>query len=269
MPIVTISRDAYSHGKEIAEKVAEKLGYECIGPEIIQYACDCLALPLSRMEKALKDSPTLFERIIPKREQYLAMFRAAFFEYMCRDNIVYHGLAGHIFLADVPNVVKVRLIADLEDRISEKMHRKNLAYDEAIKKLIREDKKKAKWTKYLYDKDNNDPRLYDLCLNLQNISPETVVAIIVGSCQVSTNGHVELMTQSLREMALAAKTEARLLEIFPEVEAVSKDGKVFVKVKGSIVQEDRIVERARKIMLEIDGIRSAAIGVASSGYVPF
>jgi hypothetical protein len=35
MSVITISRGSYSHGKEIAEKVAQKLGYECISREII------------------------------------------------------------------------------------------------------------------------------------------------------------------------------------------------------------------------------------------
>ena len=35
MSIITISRGSYSKGKEIAEKVAEELGFECIAREII------------------------------------------------------------------------------------------------------------------------------------------------------------------------------------------------------------------------------------------
>ena len=269
MPIITISQDSYGHGKEIAKKVAEKIEYKCIGPEILQYACDCLAVPVSKIRNALHNSPNLLDRIASKKEQYLAMFRAIFYEYMCLDNIVYHGFAGHIFLADVPNVVKVRIISDLENRIREKMHREDLGYDEAVKKLNKEDKERAKWTKYLYGKDNRDPRLYDIYLNLHSISVDAAVAIIVGSSRVSTNGHHVMMRKRLRDMALAAKTEARLMEILPEVEAIAKDGEVFVKVNGSIVQEDMIAERARKIVTEIEGVRSARIGVSPSVYVPF
>ena len=35
MQIITISRGSFSHGKEIAEKVAETLGYECVSREIL------------------------------------------------------------------------------------------------------------------------------------------------------------------------------------------------------------------------------------------
>ena len=35
MSIITISKGSYSHGKEVAEKVAEKLGYDCIARDDI------------------------------------------------------------------------------------------------------------------------------------------------------------------------------------------------------------------------------------------
>jgi len=72
MPIITISHDSYSHGEDIAKKVSEKLGYECVGSEIIQHACNTLDSPLSKIRVALHDSPTFLEHVTSKKEQYLA-----------------------------------------------------------------------------------------------------------------------------------------------------------------------------------------------------
>ena len=269
MPIITISRDSYSHGEEIAGKVAEKLGYQCIGPEIIKRACDGMDLPSSDIEKALRNAPTFLEQLVAKKERSLAMFRAVFFETMCSGNVVYHGVAGHIFLADVPDVVKVRVIVDFDERIREEMRREDLSFEEARKRLTRKDRERARWTKQLYGKDDHDPRLYDLYLNLHGISVDAAVTIIAGAAHVSTNGHMEMMRSRLRDMALAARTEAWLLKVFPEVEAVARDGEVFVSVKGSILQEKMIAEKARKIVAEIDGVKTVNVGVAPSIYVPF
>jgi cytidylate kinase len=269
MSIISISRDSYSHGEDIAKAVAEKLGYKCIGPEIIQHACQCLDFPFSTLQKSLHEAPTFLERISARKEQYLAIFRSLFFEYMAQDSIVYHGLAGHILLADVPNVLKVRVIADFEDRIEEKVGREHLPYGEAEKRLLREDNERARWARQTYGKDDHDPRLYDLYLNLHNISRDAAVSIIIGTAQVSTNGNEEMMRKKLRDMALAAKTEARLLELFPELVVVAKDGEVFVSVNGSLLQEERIRERARRMVSGIEGIRKLNIGVEPSIYVPF
>lgn len=269
MPIITISQDTCSRGEDISKKVAAKLGYECIGPELIQHACESLAFPYAKIHRALHDSPTFLEHIGSKKEQTLALFRAIFYEYMSRDNIVYHGLAGHIFLAEIPNIIKVRILTDLDERVREAMRQGNLSYEKAKKQLDQKDKQREKWTKYLYGKDNRDPRLYDLYLNLHYINIDAAVAIIIGTAQTLTNHDMEMTRRKLMDLALAAKTEARLLEVFPEVEAVARDGEVFVSVKGSLLQQDMIIERAKNIISEIKDIRSAKIGVSPSVFVPF
>jgi len=269
MSIITISHDSYSQGEEIAESVAKKLGYECIGPEIIQIVCNSLNSPSFKIKKALNDSPTFLEHITAKKEQYLSMFRAIFFEYMCRDNIVYYGRAGHIFLADVPRVIKARIIDSLNDRISRIMDAEDLSYKGAKRKLGQEDKKRNKWTKYLYGIDNHDPRLYDFYLNLRNISLNAAVDMIISTSCLWTKEDMELSKRRLRDMALAARAEAKLREVFPEVSVDARDGEVFVTIQGSILQEELIIERAREIISKNDDFHAVKISVAPSIYVPF
>lgn len=269
MSIITISHDSYSQGEAIAKSVADKLGYECIGPEIIQLVCNSLNAPSFKIKKALNDSPTFLEHITAKKEQYLSMFRAVFFEYMCRDNIVYYGHAGHIFLADVPRVIKARIIDRLNDRISRIMDAEDLSYKSAKRKLVQEDKKRNKWTKYLCGIDNHDPRLYDFSLNLRNISLEVAVDIVIGTSCLWPKEEMELTKKRLMDMALASRAEAQLREVFPEVSVDARDGQVFVTIQGSILQEEIIIERARRIMSKSDGIQAARISVAPSIYVPF
>jgi len=40
-----------------------------------------------------------------------------------KDHVVYRGLAGQYFLRDIPHVLKVRIIADMQDRGREEMRR--------------------------------------------------------------------------------------------------------------------------------------------------
>ena len=269
MPIITISQDSYGRGREIAKRVAQNLGYECVGPEIIEEVSRSHGFPLSRIESALRDSPGILNHLSPKKEQYLAMFRSVLFEYMRHDNVVYHGLAGHIFLADVPNAIKVRITDDPEERARRGMLRSGISFKEAKKRLIKEDKERSRWTKQMFDKDNQNPQLYDLYLNLKNISLDTAVAVIVDMAKLSLNGNAKLMKKKLKDMALAAKIEALLLGSFPEVEALADDGDIFVRVQGSILQEESIVEKAKKMIASIEGIRSVRIGVFPSIFVPF
>ena len=149
------------------------------------------------------------------------------------------------------------------------MLRSGLSFKEVRKRLIKEDKKRSQWTKQMFDKDNQNPQLYDLYLNLKNISLDTAVAVVVDMAKLSLNGNAMMMRKRLKDMALAAKIEARLLEVFTGVEAIADGGDVFVRVQGSILQEESIVEKASDIMADIEGIKSVRIGVAPSIFVPF
>jgi cytidylate kinase len=268
MAIITISRDSYSHGKEIAESVARQLGYKCVGPEVIKTACEALDLEQDTVEEALRVAPSMFKRCGNSCERNVAMFRAAFFEYMTGDNIVYHGLAGHIFLNNVPNVLKVRVIADFQDRLAEEKLRTGDSEDVALRRLLKEDKKRLAWTKYLYGKDNHAPDLYDIYVNLHNISVEKAVRIIVDTAQISTNGYGPQMKKRLAELALQAKSEALLLEAFPEVSTEVRGGEVYARVSAALVQQEAVAAKARKV-LEKEGIENAHVGVMASGFAPF
>ena len=79
MAIVTISRGSYSRGKEVAEALADKLGYECVSRDILLETCEEFSIPETRLVKALHDAPSILDRFSHGRERYISYFRAAFF----------------------------------------------------------------------------------------------------------------------------------------------------------------------------------------------
>ena len=64
MAIVTISRGSYSKGKDIAEKVAEKLGYECISRDLLLEASQHFNIPEIKLVRALHDAPSVLEPVV-------------------------------------------------------------------------------------------------------------------------------------------------------------------------------------------------------------
>ena len=97
-PVITISRGSYSRGKEVAEKVASELGYECISRDILLEASEEFNIPELRLVRALHDAPSVLERFTHGRERYVSYIRKALLQRIRKDNVVYHGLAGHYFL---------------------------------------------------------------------------------------------------------------------------------------------------------------------------
>ena len=102
MSIITISRGSYSHGKEVAEALAERLHYDCLSREIMVETSDQFKVPEKKLLKALHDAPTALEWFTHDQERLVHFFRSTFLSHMIQGNIVYHGLAGHFFLQNIP-----------------------------------------------------------------------------------------------------------------------------------------------------------------------
>ncbi len=150
MSIVTISRGSYSHGKEVAEKLAQKLGYACISREVILEASEHFDVPEIKLTRAIHDAPSVFDRLTYGRDRYIAYIREALLHHFVRDNVVYHGLAGHFFVQGVCHVLKVRILAGLEDRVTEEVKRQGLSAEEARAIIKKDDEERYRWSYHLY-----------------------------------------------------------------------------------------------------------------------
>ncbi len=178
MAIITISRGSYSRGKEVAEKLAKALGYECISRDILLEASEEFNIPEIKLVRALHDAPSVLERFHHGKERYVNYLMSALLEHVKKDNIVYHGLAGHYFLRDIPHVLKVRISADIDDRVREEMRRENISAEKARYVLIKDDEERRKWGIQLYGMDTWDSRLYDIVLNIRTLTVDDAVEIL-------------------------------------------------------------------------------------------
>lgn len=105
MSVITMPRGCYSKGKEVAEALANRLGYHCTSREVLIDAAKEFNVPETEIAKILHDPPTMLDRFYYDRERYLHYFQSALLSHVSRDNIVYHVLAGHFFLEDIPHVL--------------------------------------------------------------------------------------------------------------------------------------------------------------------
>lgn len=231
MAIITISRGCFSHGQKIAEKVAGMLGYECVSREVLVDAAQWFNVSERKLIKSLHDAPNILERITSGREKYLSYIQTALLERVQKDNVVYHGHAGHLLLTEIPKVLKVRIMVAIEDRVALLQKKQNLSRDQALKFIENEDKHRANWTRYLYKMDLNDPRLYDIIINIGQLTIEDACELICVAAQSSTYKVTSETKKVLRDLAVVGRVRAALQELC-EAEVSSNDGHVHIKVAG-------------------------------------
>jgi len=88
MSIITISRGSYSRGKEVAEKIAQRLGYECVSRDVLIEASDEFNIPEIKLVRAIHDSPSVLDRFTHGKEKYVSYIRAAVLKRDMKDNVV-------------------------------------------------------------------------------------------------------------------------------------------------------------------------------------
>jgi cytidylate kinase len=259
MSIITISRGSYSKGKEVAEKVAQKLGYECIARDAIIDASKEFNISEIKLIRAIHDAPTILERFNYSKEKYLAYLRVAMLERFRKDNVVYHGLGGHFFVRNISHVLKVRIIADMGDRVKLEMEREGISKEEALRVLKNDDNERRKWSQYLYGIDTWDPSLYDLVVHIKKIRTDDAADIIchaVGSEHFKTNPESQ---KALNSLMIAAKVEVALMDLRPDIEVLATDGTVSIVAKASEHEKGNLGRKMEELARSVPGVKNVEI----------
>jgi cytidylate kinase len=236
----------------VAEKLAQKLDYEVISREILLEASEQFNIPEIKLVRAIHDAPSILERFTYGKERYVAYLRSALLRHVQKDNVVYHGLAGHFFLQGIPHVIKVRIIADLEDRVNEEMRREDISADEARRILKSDDEERRKWGLQIYGVDTRDPFLYDMVMHIKNIGVDDAVYLLQCAINLPCFKTTPESQRILDDLALAARIEAALVEEFPTGKVTVDHGEAFVSFKGSLSEEALV--RMRRLANQAAGI---------------
>lgn len=255
MSIITISRGSYSCGKEVAEKLATKLGYECVSRDIVLEACEEFNIPELKLIRALHDSPSVLERFQHGKERYLSYFRYSLLKHIQKDNVIYHGLAGHYLLRHIPNVFKVRITANMDYRVKEEMKREDISAKEALYILKKDDEERRTWGIHMYGTDSWDSRLYDMVLNINTLAVEQVVDVLTETVNKLKFKTTEESRGIIEQQLLTARIHSLLVQYSHKVKVDIQEGKVCISnIGGGIKTDSTLRERTEKLIREVQGV---------------
>jgi cytidylate kinase len=261
MSIITISRGSYSRGKEVAEKLAQKLGYECISRDILLQASEEFNIPEIKLVRAIHDAPSVLERFIHGTERYSSYIRKALLKNVQKDNVVYHGLAGHFFLQDIPHVFKIRIIADMEERVIEEVRRENITPEKARYILKKDDDERRRWSLQLYGIDTWDSQLFDMVLHIKTITVDDAIDMIYGTVQSQIFQTTSQSQKILDNLLLAAEVKAALVKIAPRLSVAADNGIVSISnLETSKTVKPNVLAEIRAMAVKIEGVKKVVFG---------
>jgi cytidylate kinase len=261
MSIITISRGSYSRGKEVAEKVAEVLGYACVSRDILLDASEVFNVSELKLVHAIHDAPSLLDRFMDGKERYIAYVQASLLSLLSEDNIVYHGLAGHFFVREIGHALKVRISADMTDRVALEIARRKIPENEARETLRKDDEQRRKWSRWLYGIDTFDPALYDLVLNIKRLTVDDAVTMICHAAQMGRFRTTPESQRTLLDQALAARVKAAVIKIASDIDVHADKGHILIRAKSSESIRERLAHELAETAGRTLGVKAVAVEV--------
>jgi len=190
IPVITISRELGSEGENIAEKVAETLGYHFVDKKFIG---DMLSeFGFVEFDREYETSPGFWESFSAQwekeRKDMVDMLNKVVRALAHHGNIVILGRSGFEVLISFSDVLRVRLQAPFSVRVEQVMAQQKIT-DEQAKAIVKEsDKVRMAFVEEFYRAPWEAIQAFDLVINTSKISPDLAATWVVNAAKAFVIG---------------------------------------------------------------------------------
>ena len=187
-PTIAISRQTGARGTSVARQVGARLGWPVYDHELLEQIAREMNVRVSLLE-------SIDERVVPWLEERVEAFASVphvsentFFRHLV-ETVLSLGQHGHSiivgrganFLLPARTTLRVRLVGELEDRITFMAAELGLSRDQAARHIRDTDQQRQRFVKEHFRVDVGDPLEYDLTLNASRLSVNECASLIVSA----------------------------------------------------------------------------------------
>jgi cytidylate kinase len=177
MPMIAMTREMGSLGKDVAAGIAERTDRKVVYHEIIEPIANKMRLRKSHVERFLEGKSGIWERLTTDRTS-LSIFTADETFRFLKDGAtgVIRGWGAVHLLKNIPHVVRVRVCAPLETRVARMMERLGTDNRAAVENEIAlSEEAHTAITKRHFGVNWRDPENYDLVVCTERLSVDECV----------------------------------------------------------------------------------------------
>jgi len=183
---VAISRNVGSRAAQVAQALADSLGWQVFGREIVEHIARRANLRQSvvesfderRQSEIQSWIQTIIDRHALGRDRYLRHLLQVFLSIAEHGQAVIIGRGAHVVLPPERGI-RVWVTAPLERRLEVLRQEHGLSRAEAKRLIEERDAQRADWLRRMFHSDANDPRCFDLVINTGYLEPEDAAEIII------------------------------------------------------------------------------------------
>lgn len=264
MAIITVSRTPGSRGDELAQAVAERLGYRLVRRQELARLAAELGGPdaWERSPELRERSPSFWERLNEERRRYAAVLRGVVLHLAQADRAVVVGLGVGQLLKDLGGVLRLQVVAPLDVRLQWLQERGDdeqpgpLSREQARDRLRHLDREAAGYMRYLFNIDWLEPHHWDLVINAGRLASPAAVEMVAGLVEGGALAPGPADAERLAGLAMASRVEAALLNnsgVWVNALRVTPTSDGGVLLEGEVMtEEDR--EAAEQVARAVPGV---------------
>ncbi len=208
MRAVTISRLYGSGGGEIGARLAKRLDWQLVDHEIVAQVAQKMGITVQEADARDERAESFLSRMLSTMQLTsgalpnptplvvpLGELQAAYHQALCstveaaaeQGHVVIIGRGSQVVLANRRDVLHVRIIAPLEDRIAYVARREGVNETEAAARIKLKDKDRLYYLRAQYHQQADDPLLYDLIINTAVLDLDSAVEVIVAALEAKSH----------------------------------------------------------------------------------
>lgn len=135
--------------------------------------------------------PTITRGHEVEDDVYIEAIESAMKEMAADGDVVFIGRGGHVILKDMPNVLRVGVVASFEDRVKTLMAREAIDSDKAIVTLEQRDQARKYFFKKYFKLDEPDnPNLFHFTINSSEMSKNYAAEMVVQNLNSFADGRM-------------------------------------------------------------------------------
>jgi cytidylate kinase len=209
MNVITISRQYGAGGREVAQRLAERLGWELLDRELLHQAAAVEHVPDAELEALDEKALGLVDRLRlhPPHERYMRGLKQAAQAAAARGSVILVGRGSRFLVGESPDVFRLRLVAPLAWRAERMAAREGWSSEEALARCVTVDRMRERFMRYFYGESAANPAAYDLVVDTARVPLEDLIDLVTtllrGECgmeDVGPSRQPRVLTVS-REMA--------------------------------------------------------------------
>jgi cytidylate kinase len=207
MAVITVSRQIGSGWREVADRLIDELGLRMFDKRLMMQVAAEVGIHEAEIVDYSDDeyrARGFFERLFSRQRtvasittrtrgslgteerstqvldeaRAIDLIRATIGAAYERGSVLIVGRGGQVILEDKPDVLHVRIVAPMEQRIQRIQDRESITLPQARRLAIERDRAKEEYLRTFYSIDPSDVTMYDLVVNTSKLGVEETVRLV-------------------------------------------------------------------------------------------